>query len=225
MEDLLSRYDFLKLEFIAAIDGRIMSQEEISSKFDIDEAYRRYGRRLNGGEIGCTLSHFKCYEKIMDSSESVALILEDDISIMRNLSKLDLSRIDKILSTDEPCILFLSGDYWYWNKGAITNVFSAVGSYAYFINKPAAYKISQAISRPSNVADDWHAYKRLGIKLRAVYPYAIDANIIDLPSEINQEYWGYHRNKISIKYFISSCIIGLVKKLLICLGHFESKKR
>lgn len=226
MSKLLSNYKFNSLEFIEAVDGRTMDPQERLSLFDVTESYKRYGRYLNGGEIGCTLSHFKCYEAFINSNETAVLILEDDISIMRELSEDDADKVIRFMSSDdEPRILFLSGDYWYWNKQPIARVYAAVGSYAYIINKSAAKLILKNIKRPSNVADDWRVYRALGIKLYATYPYVVDANIVDIPSEIEQDYWGFHRDRMAWRYLFCSFIVGIIKKILVKIGHFESKQR
>jgi len=68
----------LSFEFIDAVDGR---------KFDVinhphynpEKRLRCFGRHLNGGEIGCILSHRKIYEKMVDENIERALIFEDDV--------------------------------------------------------------------------------------------------------------------------------------------------
>lgn len=224
MQDLLSEYGFLEQEFIEAVDGRVFSPEERERVFDDKACYRRYGRVINGGEVGCTLSHFKCYNRLAQSDERFVLILEDDVTIMRNLKELDWDKVTEFMSVDEPRIMFLSGDYWYWDKKPFTRVFSAVGSYAYFINKAAAQRIA-IIKKTSNVADDWDVYKQLGVKLFAVHPYMIDANIADIPSEIQQDYWGNHKDKMSLRYVLRALYVGAVKRYLGKKGQFESKVR
>lgn len=225
MQELLSAYDFLEQEFIEAVDGRVFSPEERELVFDDKTCYKRYGRCINGGEVGCTLSHFKCYNKLAHSNDKFVLILEDDVTIMRDLNSLDWKKVAEFMSVNEPRIMFLSGDYWYRDKKPITRVFSAVGSYAYLINHAAAEKITNKISRPSNVADDWDVYKQLGVKLFAVHPYMIDANIADIPSEIQQDYWGNHKDKMSFRYVIRALYVGAVKRFLGNKGQFESKVR
>lgn len=224
MQGLLGAYSFLEQEFIEAVDGRILSAQEREQVFDDKTCYKRYGRYINGGEVGCTLSHFKCYNKLTQSDEKFVLILEDDITIMRDLNTLDWDKVTEFMSVNEPRIMFLSGDYWYWDKRLFTRVFSAVGSYAYFINRAAVHRILE-IKRPSNVADDWDVYKQLGVKLYAVYPYMVDANIEDMPSEIQQDYWGNHKDKMSLKHILRTLYVGFIKRYLVRKGYFESKKR
>jgi len=225
MQELLDGYGFIKQEFVDAVDGRVFSPEERAKAFDDRTCYRRYGRYVNGGEVGCTLSHFKCYNRLVQSNEKFILIFEDDITIIRDLNSLDLEKVSEFMAIDEPRIMFLSGDYWYWDNKPITRVFSAVGSYAYFINRTAAQTITKYIARPSNVADDWDVYKQLGVKLFAVHPYMIDANVIDITSEIQQDYWGNHKKKMSLRYLLRTLYVGAIKKYLGNKGHFESKIR
>lgn len=225
MVNLIGGVSCLHTEFVEAVDGRLFTDEERMQRFDDDLCLKRYGRLLNLGEIGCTLSHFKCYNKLQESSDKYVLILEDDISIIRDLTTIDFSQLDRFMNVDEPRILFLSGDYWHLKRINYTRVFSAVGSYAYIINKAAVGVILSAIKTPSNVADDWHVYKQLGVRLYAMYPYMIDANITDMPSSIRQEYWGNHKDQMSYKYLVKTYYNGIIKKILVCLNLFESKRR
>lgn len=225
IQKLLSKYDFLEQEFIQAVDGRVFTQEERAKVFDDETCYKRYGHRVKGGEVGCTLSHFKCYNKLVKSNDEFVLILEDDITIIRCLNALDREKVAKFMSVDEPRIMFLSGDYWYLDKSTFTRVFSAVGSYAYFINRLAAERIVNKYPVPSNLADDWDVYKHLGVKLFAVYPYMVDANIADIPSEIEQEIFGNRKKNMAIKYLVRTLYNGMIKRFLVYKGHFESKIR
>ena len=225
MQELLGEYGFLEQEFVEAVDGRVFSHEERAKVFDSKTCYKRYGHNVKGGEVGCTLSHFKCYNKLAQSNEKFVLIFEDDITIIRNLNTLDWNLVEEFMYVDEPRILFLSGDYWYWDKRPFTRVFSAVGSYAYFINRTAAERIVDKIPIPSNLADDWDVYKQLGVKMFAVYPYMIDANIADIPSDIEQEIFGHKKKNMALKYLVRAIYNGLIKRYLVYKGNFESKKR
>lgn len=224
MEKLLSTYPSIDVNFIEAVDGRIMSKDSLSEVFDFDSCIKRNGRIINPGEVGCVLSHRKCYHEMIQSNKDYALILEDDITIVGDMNTAVNHNTINFMHSSEPSILFLSGDYWYWRKKPITDVFFAVGSYAYFINRAAAEIVLQ-INKPYNVADDWDLYKYMGVKLYAVYPYVIDANIQDLPSDINQEHWGILRKEMSFGNVIRSYIVGIVKRFLFHFGHFESKIR
>lgn len=227
MEELLQPYSFIEPKFISAIDGRILSDEQLAEKFDYTSSLKYYGREINKGEVGCTLSHRKCYQTLLDSREEYVLIFEDDIYPVRDLHSLQEINISTLLSCEQPRILLLSGDFWYWRKtNGIATVYDAVGSYAYFINRAAAKRIL-SVERTMNTADDWFFYKRLGVEFFAVSPYVVDANVNMnlLGSEIQQEYWGIQRKKMSLYWIGQSYLNAVMKRILMKIGHFESKIR
>lgn len=225
MQQLLSTYHQLDFQFIEATDGRVLTEDELNDCYDRKISLARYGRKVNPGEIGCTLSHYRCYRKIAEGTDDFVLMLEDDISIVGDMNFLFSERMTSFMQSDKPKILFLSGDYWYWQKKDITGVFSAVGSYAYLINKAAAKCIVSGIKKPFHVADDWNLYKDYGVKFYAAYPYIIDANINGMPSDIQQDHWGHLKSKMSWGNVLKSYCKGAIKKILIWCGHFESKIR
>ena len=70
----------LKFEFVDATDGqRPLSAAEIDLMGG-KKMLRRYegDHYLTGGAIGCTISHLRCYKKLLASPYPCALILEDD---------------------------------------------------------------------------------------------------------------------------------------------------
>lgn len=227
MQGLLLPYHFLNLQFISAVDGRKLSEYELRAAFDYKKCLQHYGRMLNAGEIGCTLSHRKCYSQFLSSSHAYAMVLEDDIHPMHDLSELQEIDLEKILNVNDPVVLLLSGDYWYWRKTKpITSVYDAVGAYAYFINRAAADRIL-SIDKPYNVADDWALYKSLGIRLKAVNPYLVDANVNMgiLGSDVSQDKWGIDRRLMSYSEVLLSYKSAILKRLLKMVGNFESKIR
>lgn len=225
MEQLIRPYTFLNISFIKAIDGNSIEADLLESLFDDNKCFKRYGRQLNPGEKGCVLSHRKCYQTLLDSEQDYVLILEDDINIVGNLERLKDINIKDIMSINTPLILFLSGDYWYFRrKYPILNVYTAIGSYAYIINRAAAQAI-MSIKRPFNVSDDWSFYKQFGLNYKAFIPYLIDANLNMelLGSNINQYSWGINRKLMSKDNVFKSYMSGIIKHILKATGHFESK--
>lgn len=226
MINLLEKYNFLEYEFIDAIDGRKASLDYLEEKFDYRESFKRYGRTLNKGEVGCTLSHRKSYEHLVCSNNNYALILEDDISIIRDLNIICDLNIDSLMNTPKATILFLSGDYWFWEKGNnIPSVYSAVGAYAYIINKAAANVI--LTKKAFTVADDWDYIKTYNIRYFAIRPYLIDANLnMDiLSTDVKQDQWGVKKNNMGFYYLMRTLILQLTKQVLHYCHHFESKIR
>ena len=229
MDNILSPIDILDVEYIRAIDGKELNDEEAGQLFDTELSYKRYGRNLSFAEISCSLSHHKCYKEIVKRNLECALILEDDISIIGDINL--LIDIEKLVLTPEPMVMFLSGDYWYYNRLSfngrydVVSVFDAIGAYAYVINKAAAQLLLNKNPRPSCVADHWALYRSQGIKMKAIYPYVIDANIEGLESTIEQRKFGEIRANMSVAMVLRAYWLGIRKRLLYLLGGYVSKKR
>lgn len=229
MEDLLSRYPFLDVTFIEAVDGRALTEEEIDAVFDRELAYQRYGRYMERGEIGCVLSHYKCYEEMVRDNVQYAFIFEDDISILKEFVVTD--EMLKALSPDRPRSLMFSGDYWYYKMSKIdgerslASVYDCVGAYAYMLNLPAAKLLLEKNPKRACVADHWSLYKRFGIRIKAVYPYVVDANIGPFESDIRQTHFGEFKKNMPLTECLHAYWLALIKKCLVKTGHFVSKIR
>lgn len=225
MEELLAPYDFLDIEFIKAVDGRLLSFDEKADKFNMTKCVEIIGRKLNDGEIGCTLSHQKCYATISNNDYPYAIIFEDDITFINDFNTIRKINLDKILNTDVPTVLMLSGDYWYWRKKTVVSVLDCVGAYAYIINKAAANLLGSL--KACGTADNWSYFMSHGLKIKAIYPYLVDANLnMDLlSSDVAQDEWIIHRDKMKLAYVIRGYLKGAVKRILKSSGHFESKVR
>ncbi len=71
-------------EFVAAVDGRAMPASDRGA-YDHARALRIYGVGMKDSEIGCFLSHYRIYERMLREGIETALVLEDDVSIQPNL--------------------------------------------------------------------------------------------------------------------------------------------
>lgn len=228
MENLLYPYrESLDVIFKEAFDGRKLSDSELDLIFNQQSAYTSYGRKLKGGEVGCTLSHRACYESIVSNEEKYALILEDDLVLtVKDINEvIDISA--KLLNTEVPVVVLLSGDYWYYykkrvsDKYCVANVCEAVCTQAYFINNSAARCILS--KDKSYLADDWYAIRKQGVKLFAIYPHVADQERVTFVTEISEEYSGVNRKMMPLGGMIRSYIRAFVKRFLLLCGNFESK--
>ncbi len=70
----------LAAEFVTAVDGRLLTAADRAA-YDRDRALRIYGVEMKDSEIGCFLSHYRIYQRMVADSIDMALILEDDVSI------------------------------------------------------------------------------------------------------------------------------------------------
>ena len=213
----------LSVEFVEAIDGRRMSKAEQDKFFDLGRFRLRYTKEARPGEIGCTLSHQKCYRKLVESGEEYALILEDDIVVRRNV-ELMFSEIKEMLVSDQPCIILLSGWYWYLSakpiaqKYSLAKVYDAFLTHAYVINRAAASLLIE--HRPFITADDWFYIRKKGVKIYAFLPHLLDQEWSGAyPTTINQnekeQCAGMWKRKIEI------LLHSILLKLLFFFKRFE----
>lgn len=228
IERLLRPYaSFLDFHFIEAVNGRDFSEMQLSEMWNQKETYETYGRYMKNGEIGCALSHRKCYEEILKQKDDMALILEDDISFQNvDVENIILS-VEKFLQREEPAVLLLSGDYWYTKKKQVlcnnfnvVSVHEAMGAISYIVNRSAAYRMMSLKRR--YLADDWFNIKKTGIKLYALYPHFVDT--ADLGTEISGDgYIGTIRKNLSYPIMLHSYYRAVVRQILGRMGHFEKR--
>lgn len=79
MEALLGRIG-LSAEFVAAVDGNTLPAADRAG-YDPARALRFYGKPMLDTEIGCYLSHYRLWQRLLREGIAAALILEDDIDI------------------------------------------------------------------------------------------------------------------------------------------------
>lgn len=227
VKGLLAKMPYLDVEFIKSVEGKKLSDEEKQNAFDNQEAYQKYGRICRDGEIGCTLSHRNCYKQIIERNEDYVLILEDDIVISRDLSKI-MDSIPPLMCVEKPRILLLSGFYWFTSKKqiqadySIASIYDAYFTHAYVINQTAAKLILQW--RAAYLADDWKYMKEQGIEILAFLPHLID----QLPEEVapssifgKNENRGMNKGNMRFMRKLKMYYVGGMKKLLRFIGLYE----
>ncbi|MEQ1793993.1 MAG: glycosyltransferase family 25 protein [Nitrospira sp.] len=74
---------------VDAVDGRQLNLDRLIEEgiYSPDKANEAFSRQLSMGEIGCSLSHYNIYRKIVERKDPVALILEDDMLFRPGFTK------------------------------------------------------------------------------------------------------------------------------------------
>lgn len=222
-QQLASLPSSLSVEFVEAVDGRVMCKSEQEKNFDFDKFRQHYAKEVRPGEIGCTLSHQKCYRKLLDSGEKYVLILEDDIVVRQNIDVI-LPDIEKMINTDAPRIILLSGWYWYLGTKALkehyrlANVYDAFLTHAYVINREAASLMIE--QRPFVTADDWFYFRKKGVGIYAVLPHLLGQDwsgehSTSINQEVKKQCQGLWKRKIEIR------LHSLFLKILFIIKRFE----
>ena len=225
VKKVLEEKGIFNYEIIVAVDGRKMSAEQKRLAFDQEKALKRYGRVCRDGEIGCTLSHQKCYKKMIDEEIDAALILEDDIILNADFSNI-ISILYKLVETEIPTVILLSNNYWYYKRTRLVDkysqvtVFDAYATYSYLINNSAAEKAWE--SRPFTLADDWKYIKGKNIVLKACFPHLVDPHpdILSVIFEDNKSR-GVNKDNMLLMHRIYMYWVGGVKKILAFMGKCE----
>lgn len=223
MQRQLEKLPFLRPEFIAAVDGRRMSGDERERLFDAEGFRKYYLREVRPGEIGCTLSHQKCYRKLAESADTCVLILEDDMVILEDIER-TVRKLEGLMDTEEPRIVLLSGWYWYlktyrfMDHLKLAGVYDAFLTHAYVINRSAARLLLE--ERPFITADDWRYIRKKGIRLQAVLPHLVGQDWSgEFQTFVNVEQTRTVRSGMKMKLKRLGRV--LMWKGLTLLGHFE----
>ncbi len=93
-------YTLPDAEVAEAVNGRdAVAQNQHPSRHG--DLYRpRYPFPLSPGELGCFLSHRKCWQKILDAGWDYALIVEDDLSVDPDLWQAALALVESHADAD-----------------------------------------------------------------------------------------------------------------------------
>ena len=145
--------------FIDAVNGKDLSNSEVSQYCNQKKAKQLFGRELLLGEIGCALSHKKIYQKIVDENIPYAVILEDDAIFDRDFSIV----VKNIMAAPLSWELILLGHYKsnlkglkspisLWHRHRITSKFLlgrlvdfGFGTHGYMITIEGAKKLIAAL--------------------------------------------------------------------------------
>ena len=69
----------IRHEIVEGVDGNALDLSEIADRLDEKSHMRNYDRPLYRGEIGCYLSHYNLWQRIIAEKIPAAVILEDDV--------------------------------------------------------------------------------------------------------------------------------------------------
>lgn len=228
IEKLLQRFGtFFETNVVEAVDGRYLPDDELGKIWDQNRTYRNYGRYMSGGEIGCSLSHRKCYEEILKNGDDMAMVIEDDVSFQEENVREVVAAAEKVLRTSRPVIILLTGSYWYMKKKdlpgtrfSLAGLYEGMGTVAYMINNAAA-KILDAAPR-AYLADDWYNIRSFGITVYAVNPH-IAGDVGLFVSDIFGNYQGAVRKNLGLCKKLQLYRRGLMRRFLGRIGHWEKR--
>ena len=177
IEKELNKIPCLDTEFIDAVYGKELGKDRLDKLFDFNKCKNYKSTDPTLGEVGCTLSHYACYKKLLASDLNYALIVEDDTGFIGNgpFDEL-LKKAIQYVESEKPVVLQLFSFFDYLGKGLSFNdeykVYKAYKSALttiYLINKQAA-RLIVSEGLPYWIADDWSLFRRKGICVYALHP-------------------------------------------------------
>ena len=185
---------------VEAVNGTALSDQEVMSISSGIFKQGLYSRNLLKGEIGCVLSHFSLYRKMIDEDIEIACILEDDAVIADNFRDFLFSKNLNVNGWD---ILFL-GHHSLLSKKETSSIDKLqfkipnytigepveipVGSYGYMIRRNAAARILEH-GYPVRKPLDFYIGNApaLGIKAKVISPPCISHNYLLLSTIYNEK--------------------------------------
>ncbi len=188
MEKQLSELG-LDFEIFDAVNGHTIDESEILKSYDPDFYFNR-PEYYTRGSIGCTLSHFYIYKRIVAENIGVALILEDDMILRPELPDI-LKMLRLQVQDDEVILLFylsyaslklkrskairLKDEY---NLYGIEDTAGLKATGGYVINQKGAQSMLGNLVPINTLPDDWNEFIKRGIlkSLRVVYPQVTDSD-------------------------------------------------
>lgn len=198
-------------EFFEAVDGKQLSQSEITKIYDSKTAKKLRKVDLLIGEIGCSLSHLGVYKKMLAQGIQQAIILEDDAVIEDGF----LQVINEIrhFPNDWELILLGHGNAKYDCKIKQTtlnnlpdyylyqSIAKLPGMYGYIINQQGATKILDANQKIYHCIDYFTGNYKI-VNFYAIYPPVVNVDL-NISSSINDEILN-KRYKSSFKKVLSA---------------------
>ena len=178
MSDRLNQLS-LGFEFYDAVDGAELTEYDLGS-YNCEKRLKAFGCDLTPNEIGCYLSHYRLYEKIMSENIQQAVIMEDDVEIADDFPKIlhelngapddwEFIRLAGTRVRKGKEVAKLAGEY-----RVVRLLNTASGAQAYLINLRGAKKLlkyGREITRQLDMMID--RYWENGLRIMAVLPYPV----------------------------------------------------
>jgi glycosyl transferase family 25 len=193
----------LEFEWIDAVEGKSLSEAELRRLTNYEQV-QKHRRWLSNGAIGCALSHLEAYERIADSNEDYALVLEDDALLQNGFKSFLDAYEEQVPPLDvtllffmswKTCVLQAAGKIEAGPAGIYRpkDVGQPAATTGYIVKATACRQLLDKLRPVSLASDSWGDFHRLGAieSIGCVYPMMVVED--DLKSTIDYVHVRYAR--------------------------------
>ncbi len=154
-----------------AVYGKALSEAEKKQYVNYFRWWCAVGRPICDGEIGCALSHYRIYERMIKESVPYFCVLEDDVVLTKDFPK-QLAEVEKWLDGKQPQVVLLSNHTKERQEGwGIYPTKRDMFTEGYVITLPAAKALLQANLPMQTPCDHWGRWVKSGaIQLYHAFP-------------------------------------------------------
>lgn len=176
----------LPFEFFNAFDGEALDAEFMAKHAD-SEVVAKWPEFLNPGAVGCALSHYTIYKRMVEEDIDVALVMEDDVVVSPSLRKV-LADVSLYITPNDLIMLYFQSSQMVEISSQKTEKVDQnyslhylvkhgyiKSTVAYVVTKPVAKRLLHILFPIQTVADDWCKFKRQEAfnKFRCVLPFPV----------------------------------------------------
>ena len=182
-------------DIVSAVKGKALDPAYVKTVYDESQTIKVQGKPLSLGEIGCALSHLGIYRQMLDTDQSVSLVLEDDALLHQDLAQMLQPLAERMAAETGPAIYLLTHLIRYQGRqaGAVAPgytlhpVVDACCAHGYLINKSAAQEMLALFNPITYPIDAWKRIAESGrIRIYGLNPYVIGHTLHARDSKIEQ---------------------------------------
>jgi glycosyl transferase family 25 len=220
----------LDYEIVEAVDGSKLGPDELAAWYCPSRAIALMGRELTTGEIGCSLSHLRLYQRQVEEGHEAVVILEDDAVVDPTFLEI-LGRRESLPQDWELVMLYGSpARISYWGARVFDSRHRCVkfasiayGTLGYLLRRDGARKLL-AHALPIRMAADHLTGGRIrtGVRLYGITPPCIRERLSSeldstMPEshavrerwprrdELHPAIWPLHKAKWGLIHFYERC--------------------
>lgn len=158
-------------ERISAVYGKDLSKDEQKAALNKFRWWCAIGRPIALGEIGCALSHYRLYQRMIDENIPYACILEDDV-VLKSEFPIQLEVVERWIDQSKPQVVLLSNHTSeVCNEWKISPAKKDMYTEAYILTQQAAKALLKANLPMQTPCDHWGRWvKHQAIMLYHAFP-------------------------------------------------------